>query len=246
MDADTIPLLYLPLAWAGTVGTALTFIALAFAGIDQKRLAAGIDARNEFTPGLLVYAIWTIIGTALLLLLLDRAGISPDRIGLSVGLTPGEILAGTLGAIVCIRFWAAVEDIASTTGRPMFRALHLDNRQWLRPSIPEKLVLLALGAIVVPACEEIIFRGYLLTSLLTVTGSSIIAVVCTALAFASIHTFYGVGMVAYAFFVSILLSLLCLIFGNLHAAILMHSLINLWSFIVVPSLADAARSRPEE
>jgi membrane protease YdiL (CAAX protease family) len=41
-------------------------------------------------------------------------------------------------------------------------------------------------------------------------------------------------MVVYAFLLSLALSAVFLVSGNLYPPILMHSLINLWGFVAVP------------
>jgi membrane protease YdiL (CAAX protease family) len=102
-----------------------------------------------------------------------------------------------------------------------------------RLSTSELILLTIFGVIAVPVLEEFLFRGYVLKALAELTGT-FSAIFLTSLIFASIHVVYGAGMVAYALVLSLVLSAIVLISSNLYPAILAHSLINFFGFILRP------------
>ncbi len=241
MTPDDIPAVFLPMAWTGTVCTTLTYVLLALAGVDPARITRLLGAKNEFVPALLIYTFWTSVSLAALLLLLEARGIAPASLGLhgppsTIGL-PAGIAAGVACAAAGVGLWWLVEWIAVRAGGRMYRAEHLDSRHWPSPSAREAVGIALLGAVLVPVAEEIIFRGYAQEALIGALGSVPAAVALTALLFAAIHGAYGVGVIAYAFLLSLLLSGLVLATGSLYPAIAAHALINLWSFVIVPILA---------
>ena len=103
----------------------------------------------------------------------------------------------------------------------------------------ELVLLTTFGVITGPAVEELIFRGYVLTMLQQHMMSAVSATLWASLIFTSIHFAFGVGVVVFAFFSSLLLSALFLVSNSLYPAILMHSLINFWGFVAWPILSHA-------
>lgn len=234
MNAAQFPVLYLPLAWMGVLCTSLSYAVLARARIDRARVLRSLDIRNSYTFAVCLYSVWTFAAALILSSLLRRDGITRAAVGLEGSLS----LAGALLAITCavlgIVFWPILERITRYFGVSLFSMRLADRRLSDRLSVLELVLLTTFGAIAVPALEEFIFRGYVLTALREYTGGTSSATLCTSLIFASIHFGFGGGMIIYAFVLSLILSAVFLLSSNLYPAILAHSLINFWGFVAVP------------
>ena len=237
MNAAPLPLIYFPLVWIGCIGTSLTYAALARSHIDLSRVLASLNIRNPFTFAVSVYNMWTI-GAALILSFLFRwRGITIAEIGLEGSLSLIGAIRAISGAVLAVALWPILMRVTGFFSARLFRMQLLDHQHSTKLSVIELVLLTTFGVIIGPAVEELIFRGYLLTMLQQHTMSAAGATLGASLIFASIHFAFGVGVVVFAFFSSLLLSLLFLVSNSLYPAILMHSLINLWGFVAWPILS---------
>ena len=77
-------------------------------------------------------------------------------------------------------------------------------------------------------CEETLWRGFAITELRVKTGSTLLAVLISSLAFVFFHggLQQGTGIFAYRFFISIILSVVYLRSGDLRWPILIHFLMD--------------------
>jgi membrane protease YdiL (CAAX protease family) len=228
--------MYLPLAWTGVIGTALTYAALTRARIDVAGVLTSLNIRNQFTLAVCLYNIWTIAAAFMLCLFLGRQGITSAAIGLAGNLSLVGATLALVGAVLGIALWPVLDRITGFFGSRRFRLGLPKSRQSTKPSVVELVLLATCNVVTAPALEELIFRGYVLTALWQYTMSAPIAVIGASLVFASIHVAFGLGGVVYAFALSLMLSGLVLLSSNLYPAILMHSLVNLWAFVVAPIL----------
>lgn len=241
MNGAPLPIAYLPLVWAGVVGTSLTYAALARARIDLAHELAPLNVRNPSTLAICVYNMWTLAGAASLWFLLGRRGIPAAAVGLSGSLSLAGAALAVAGAAAGIALWPAIKSAMGFVEAKRLRARLLVHPQSNRLSMVEIVLLTAFGVIVGPALEEFIFRGYVLGALRGYALGASGALLCASAIFASIHFAFGVGLVAYAFCLSLLLSALFLLSDNLYPAILMHSLINLWGLVAAPLLFPPPR-----
>src|SRR5262249_27513482 len=101
---------------------------------------------------------------------------------------------------------------------------------------PAELGLAAVLVVVVAWAEETIFRGYLLARLRTVTGSTTLAVVLSALLFALGHTYSGPAGVAGVTLLAIVFSLVYLWRRSLVAPIVLHFLQDFLALVILPWL----------
>lgn len=248
MNGAQLPILYLPLVWVGVIGTSLTYAALARAHFDLSRVLTSLHIRNEFTFAVCLYGTWTLAVALLLSYLLARHGITPVAVGLKGGLSLAGAMLAVGGAVLGIALWPIAERIARLVGGSPFPMRRLDRQRSNRLGPWEFVLLTTFGAIVVPALEEFVFRGYVLTALQKHASSPASAILLTSVIFASIHFVLGRGAVVYAFFSSLMLSALFLFSGNLYPAILMHSLVNFFGFVAGPMLfhSQSPRSTQEK
>lgn len=83
------------------------------------------------------------------------------------------------------------------------------------------LVVLLAAGLLVPAFEELAFRG-VLYSALNDLGGSWLAVIITSLAFAFAHTQYGLLLIALTFLVGLVLGMLRRATGSVWPGVLLH------------------------
>jgi membrane protease YdiL (CAAX protease family) len=243
MNSLRMSILCLPLAWLGVVGTAVTYTALARAHVDVSLILASLRIRNNFTLALCLYGVWTLVAALVLWSLLVRDEITEAAVGLDGWPPLTDFVLAVVGAALAIALWPLVHRVMPSVGGspPAGRML---NPQLANEGGPWEFFLLTLvGAILVPALEEFVFRGYVLTALLAPV-SVVGAVLLSSLVFASIHIALGRGAVAYAYVLSLMLSGLFLSSGSLYPPIVMHSLVNLFGLVVAPILWHSRSPRP--
>ncbi len=94
----------------------------------------------------------------------------------------------------------------------------------------------AITAVFAAAFEELVFRGFLVPRLRSVTGSWVAAVVLANVAFASGHLYEGVAALFQTFAIGVYFSLLLLWRGRLESAIFGHASFNIAMFAVITAL----------
>jgi membrane protease YdiL (CAAX protease family) len=100
----------------------------------------------------------------------------------------------------------------------------------LQGNLPRLLLLVALSWTLAALVEEVAFRGYLLTRITDLTGTSMLsratAVVAVALLFASIHGEQGVTGMVLVFVDAVFFGVLRYAYGTLWAPVVAHGLSN--------------------
>jgi membrane protease YdiL (CAAX protease family) len=120
-----------------------------------------------------------------------------------------------------------------------FRRLH----EALRPDGPLDAVVSVAAIALVPAlCEELLVRGIVLPSLLTVTRPTA-AVVISAVLFAVIHL--DPYRTLFTLVLGLALGLLRVRTGSLAACVLAHAVLNAMTFAVAPFADDPAQGLPD-
>jgi membrane protease YdiL (CAAX protease family) len=107
------------------------------------------------------------------------------------------------------------------------------------PLIPRNALEIVEGLLmvmVVAMTEEIIFRGYLLTRLIEITGNSTAGILISSLLFALGHVYEGTAGVATIFYIGVIFSLLFLKKKNLTVNIVLHFLIDFIPIVLRPIL----------
>jgi membrane protease YdiL (CAAX protease family) len=212
------------------------------AGVAAMPLAAGLVSSLGIRPRLLLAEL-TLVAPGLLCLALF--GISP-KTGLALHALGGTTVAISLAAGVSL--WGAslgLLEVQYALWQPP--PGYLETFQRLHESLrPHGLVdaLLSMGAIAMaPAiCEELLFRGIVVPSLLKPLGPAV-AVLVSSLLFGVIHldtTGSGVSFyrVPFAFVVGAGLGALRVRTGSLFSPVLAHALLNAITFAVVPLSDD--------
>jgi sodium transport system permease protein len=201
-------------------------------GLLAMTLAAALTAWMGLRP-MLIASELALASPALLALAL-----APGRAALALRPVPARVLATSLGCGAAL--WAAslgLLELQYAVWSPPpgylqeFQRLH----DMLRPRGPADAVLSVLAIAVAPAvCEELLFRGLVLQSLLPPLRTAG-AVAASAVLFGLIHLdFSGSGptlyRVPFAIVVGVGFALLCLRSGSLIPAMLAHAVVNTTTF----------------
>lgn len=243
MNGLQMPISYLPLAWLGLVGTAVTYATLTRARVDVPRFLASLRIRSDFTFAVCLYGTWTFAAALMIWFLLLRDGFTPAAVGLEGWPTLADIALAFVGAVLAIGLWPLVQRAALSVGSGPPVGRLLDRQQAGGGGLWDFVLLTLVAAILVPASEEFVFRGYVVTALHT-SLSVPSAMLLSSVVFASVHVALGLGATAYAFVLALMLSGLFLLSGSLYPPILMHSLINFFGFVAAPMLWRARPPRP--
>lgn len=106
----------------------------------------------------------------------------------------------------------------------------------LPSTLGEKSVWVLLCA-VVAICEEVTFRGYVMTRISQIAGGRIwLGVLVSTLSFASGHLYQGFGGFALIFVYGLMFCALCLYTGSLYPAIIAHFLQDVMVLFVPESM----------
>ena len=96
-------------------------------------------------------------------------------------------------------------------------------------------ILFFSASITAAFCEEFFYRGFAITVLSSELGNIWIAGMVSSIIFALMHIpHYGFGGFVQIGIVGLLLMILFIITGSIYPGILMHSLNNLFGFVLVP------------
>jgi len=203
---------------------------------------AGRPLPGGFVVAISLYTIWTLAATMILALLLWRHGTTLASLRLEEALTAARTGLGLCGALLGIFLWPVAERVArSLPGPGGFRMQSSARPHPAQPSAPDVIFVAVFGGLLLPAVEELMFRGYVLRALEDWFGSTTGSVLVTAIIFASIHLAFGYGTMIYAFLMSLILSGLVLLTNSLYSAVLTHSLVNLFGFVAAPALSQRDR-----
>lgn len=220
------------------------------AGIGAMLAAAPRAATLGLRPGLVLSELALLAPGMLAFWLLRR----PLRLLLGGTFTSGRawLLAMGCGATLWVASLGLFELQYSIWAPPdgyleMFRLLH----ERLRPRGPLDALVSLLAIAIAPAlCEELLFRGLLLPSLLRAVGTAA-AIVASAVLFGLIHldaTPSGAPSlyrVPFAIFVGLGLAILRLVSGGLQAPALAHATLNAITFLAAPFADDPAAGLPD-
>jgi len=175
----------------------------------------------------------TLLAVLILLSLLKLHKMPLSAIGLQGELTAKGAIYGIIAAFLGLALYPVVDaGFALVSGKPQGLAVGVTADRTVRD-----WVLVALCTVVAaPVLEEILFRGYVLTTLLARTQNALVALTLAGAIFASVHTAFGPVTVVYIFFKSFLYGGLYMLFHNLYPSMVMHAVSNVVTFLVIPFL----------
>ncbi len=223
------------LAWLALLFTSLVIGTLG--GIvrgDPARLVMSWGFSDFAIFAIGVYVVGVALAVGILWRLLRQRGLDAATIGLQGRLSLSSVGLALLATLVGSALYLAAEAGLGLLGIGMYwvpKSTHLVLRNGL-----DLVVTLLFAVILGPLCEEILFRGYLVT-LFRDRGFGILgAATLAGLAFTSTHVYLGPGIMVFIFFWSFLPALLYWRTRSLYPAILFHMLNNFLAYIVVPGL----------
>ncbi|MFH1312010.1 MAG: type II CAAX endopeptidase family protein [Candidatus Eisenbacteria bacterium] len=225
-----LSLKWLPVAWVGLGFTALVFVV--FGMIERGDPTRIIEARFGDVP-LFAFAVYTIgLLVALLVLryLLSRRQLGWRNVGVTGGLSSKSVLYAFIGWLVGFFLYYIVEISLTRIGIRMF----WNEGDFFGLDTPWRVIGICFATLVIaPIAEEILYRGYVLQALLA-KFSTTLAVLLSALIFASIHIGIGPWMVVYLFLGALIPAYLFIRFRSIYPCVLMHFLNNIVAYVVIP------------
>ena len=226
----SLSLKWLPVAWVGLGFTTLAFVV--FGMIERGDPTRIIEARFGDVP-LFAFAAYTIgLLLALLVLryLLGRRQLGWRHVGVTGGLSSKSVLYAFIGWLVGFFLYYIVEISLNRIGIRMF----WNEGDFFGLDTPWRVIGICFAALIVaPIAEEILYRGYVLQALLAKLPT-VLAVLLSALIFASIHIGIGPGMVIYLFLGAIIPAYLFIRFRSIYPCVLMHFLNNIVAYVFIP------------
>jgi membrane protease YdiL (CAAX protease family) len=214
-------------AWALTLVLAVLVPTLAYRRFRQLAPSGdrAVSSRRKLaTYGKIVGRQWLLV--AAMLLILWRHGFSATEAGERLAdrhLTFGVTLA--LLAVLAVVSMIVLRRVRRA--KPDTLNAAVGRLQRLAPS--SRLEMAAFVAVCLTAgfCEEMLYRGWLVTILLAATGSPWTAVVASAIAFGVGHASQGIMAILRAAFVGLQLGILYVMVGSLIPGQVLHTGVDL-------------------
>jgi len=191
-----------------------------------RRTNEGVaDARVKFYKGVLVFhwpltigllAWWLLSGNSL-----ESMGLIPVADGwpwAAIGVGVFAILAQVIYLAIVSRNAGKLTEVKKQIG----------DLACLAPQTPREDRLSDMVSITAGVCEEILYRGLLLATLVSLVGMWP-AVAITSLIFGLGHAYQGISGIAKTGLVGLVLALLTVSSGSLYIAIVLHAVIDLTS-----------------
>ena len=236
-ETGRMRLSWLYLAWFSLAVTTIAFAVFgAIARGNPNELILSLGWFDDIaTFAIILWDVGMVAAVVLLVIHLRVSKLSLKDVGIRGVLTGKGILYAIVGWVIIFFIYYGVDAILSRVGIDMFWRGESDSKL-LSISSPWDWVILIIGPVILsPITEEMIFRGYVFGTLLQRLGvfnSMIIA----ALIFASVHVFFGPGLMVYIFLSSFVTAYIYWKLRTLYPCILLHFLINLWAYVFVPIL----------
>lgn len=148
-------------------------------------------------------------------------------------------LLGTVVAIVAMLGGAIVLQVLITKlGFKDKKASELQ-RKIFSLSVPYRFFIVITAAV----AEEVLYRGYAIGIGQEIFGSLTIAFVVSLVVFVAAHFTHGAKALASIFWISLVMSLLFVMTGNLFACMLAHFVVDALGTLFVPWVASRQRAR---
>jgi len=191
-----------------------------------RRTNEGVaDARVKFYKGVLVFHWPLTIGLLAWWLLSGNSLESMGLIPVADGWPWAAIGVGVFAILAQVIYLAIVSRNADKLTEVKKQIGDLAN---LAPQTPREDRLFDMVSITAGVCEEILYRGLLLATLVSLVGTWP-AVAITSLIFGLGHAYQGISGIAKTGLVGLVLALFTVSSGSLYIAIVLHAVIDLTS-----------------
>ncbi len=203
---------------------------MALAMTRSKPLALLLD---NYGFAMLVYAVGSALACWILWRLLLQRGLHFSDLQF-----PGTLSRKALAQILVASILAPmVFGLIEATGIPMFwQETDSSPVEYSQATAPTLVMVVMATCCIVPVTEELLFRGYLFSSLrqrMPVVAAALVS----SLVFAALHLpFFGPGLALYIIPWGLAACYLYTRFSSLSAPILFHLLNNLVAYVVAPIL----------
>jgi uncharacterized protein len=188
--------------------------------------------------GRTVGAQWLLV--VAMLLVLWRHGLSAADAGERLG-DPRLTLGVTSALLIILAAASTVVLTRVRRAKPATPKTTVDRLQKLAPGSRVEMAAFVILCLTAGFCEEILYRGWLVTILLVATGSPWIAIIAGATVFGVGHAYQGVTAVLRAAFVGLQLAALYIMVGSLIPGQILHAGVDLL-IGVAGALAASKRS----
>lgn len=206
------------LPWPARVFTA---ILLGPAPVGFVMQAGSIDMLPRPLPKMPLY-LGTIAGLWLLAALAILAAMRSS--------IPARLIGLYLPNVSALVLWTAFGLLAAAAVVMVFKALGYRDPAVMHDIIPvtlrEQAVFVALS-VSAGICEELTFRGFLLTALMVATGSTVLAVLLSSVVFGLMHAHQGAGGALRAAGLGAVLCVPVLLTGSLYPSMAAHALTDI-------------------
>jgi membrane protease YdiL (CAAX protease family) len=225
-----LSLKWLPVAWISLGFTTLVFTV--FGMVEKGDPTRMIEAVFGDVPlfAFIAYTVGLLGALITLRYLLGRRHLGWRDVGVKGRLSKTSAFYAFGGWLVAFFLFYFVETVLARVGVKMF----WNEREFFGLDTVWRAIGICLATLVIaPIVEEIIYRGYVLQSLLE-KFSTFTAAILSALIFASIHIGIGPGMVVYVFFGGLIPVYLYIRFRSIYPCVIMHFLNNIVAYVVIP------------
>jgi len=191
-----------------------------------RRISAGVaDARVKFYKGYIMWQWPLTIGLLAWWLLSGNGLESMGLIPVADGWPWVAIGIGVFGILAQVIYLATVSRNVDKLAAIKEQMGELSN---LAPQTPREDRLFDMVSITAGVCEEILYRGLLLATLVSLVGTWP-AVAITSLIFGLGHAYQGISGIAKTGLVGLVLAWFTVSSGSLYIAIVLHAIIDLTS-----------------
>jgi len=223
------------LAWFGLIfSTLIIFIIGGIVRGDPAPPILRLNIVSDFSLfAIILYVIGSMVAVYILKNYLNIKGMSLSDIGITKQFPKSSFLYIVVGIIIGSFLYTLVEYLLQLVNVNMYwRSV---KTTYIILNTPVDPILTIIFAVIIgPICEEIIFRGYVLTTFLKKGYKNYTAILLSSLIFTSVHIYHGPGVLLFIFFWSFIPSILYLKYKSLFPAMLMHSINNTIAYILVP------------
>lgn len=217
-------------------------VALLLAAIEALHLLNFAEWMQAHAPVLGMFWVNVLIGAVTLLIVAvmlkarrqkaSALGLGKTSFGKTIGLAAATIPVCYVSVLVTVSAYLALSG-TSIDGLVQERAAFFDEV----PHIPPLIAV--LFSLFVGLHEEILFRGFILSRLRALFGSTVAAVIASSIVFGLLHGYQGAIGVVQTTTVGLVLATLAARFRTIWPAILAHGLFDAISLVAVPLLGDS-------
>jgi uncharacterized protein len=207
-----------PLPWPALLLIGLLLVVLPFLSLTQRR---EMEAQIREFPRRSIYlssavALWLLAAITIASAL--ASGFDLRRMGLVLP-EPTPFLGWTLALLcVCLAVPAASRSL---------RIPETGTVYWILPRTGREKLEFTVLSVTAGVAEEMVFRAFLVPALITLTGSTVVAVVASSLAFGSVHAYQGFVGILRTAVIGSFLALPLLVSGSIVPSMVAHALANI-------------------